>query len=215
MMILRATSDIPAGTEITHQYMAPDPLYKARQESFRTLWEFDCDCPLCSTEKHSSDFEHQQRWDVVKKIKADVMKWSPGSKIPVATIRYVERLKKKLEQLHEQETYKDMPRLSLVYPTIWLAEAYRSLRNPRKTIKYALEILRNFGFVDPVREGVQLQLDYSRAIANRESLNALLYAAEAYQAIGKLELAKQCEIEAKKMFLILSGSSEGYEETIY
>ena len=214
MMILRATHDISAGTEITHQYMAPDPPYKGRQDSFRANWDFECDCLLCSTEKLSPDFKHKQRWDTVNKIKADVLKWSSASKIPDATIRYVERLTKKLDELHEAEVYKDIPRLFLVHPTIWLAEAYRSLRNPAKTIKYALEILRNFGFMNPVREG-KLQLDYSRAITNRESLNALLYAAEAYQVIGKVELSKQCDREARKMFLILSGSGEGYEECIF
>ncbi len=61
--------------------------------------------------------------------------------------------------------------LLLIHPSIWLTDAYRSKGNHEKTTKYALQILRNFGFIDPVMGDI-LKLDLSMGITNSESFNA-------------------------------------------
>ncbi|PMD16655.1 hypothetical protein NA56DRAFT_708545 [Hyaloscypha hepaticicola] len=95
--------------------------------------------------------------------------------------------------------------------SIWLTEQYRFLRNPSKTLKYAFEVLRNFGFVNAVRQG-NLKLDFKKGIANSESFNMLRYAAEVYLAVGKVELSGRCVEEARRMFTILTGCDVGNEE---
>jgi hypothetical protein len=154
---------------------------------------------------------HQKRRELVEKIKIEVLKSPVNSRIPGATIKHIERLTKKLEDLHEAPIYSSLPRLLLVHPTIWLTEQYRSLRNPSKTLKYAFEVLRNFGFVNAVRDG-ELELDYDKGIVNSESFNMLRYAVEAYHAVGKVELSVRCEEEARRMFKILTGCDIGIEE---
>lgn len=211
MMIVRATCDIPAGTEITHQYAASEALFKMRQRYFRDSWDFECDCRLCVGEKKSSDSAHQRRRDLVKKVKAEVLKST--SRINDATIRNIERLTKKLEDLHEPEVYNTLPRLLLIHPSIWLTDAYRSRGNHEKTIKYALQILRNFGFNDPVKDG-SLHLDRSMGITNSEPFNALRYASAAYMAVGNMDLAQQCDGAAREMYVVLTGSSVGINEIL-
>lgn len=204
MMILRAICDIPMGTELTHHYSAPDPSFTTRQEVFKNNWDFECYCPLCSSERGSPDEKHKQRRDLVLKIRKEVIKWSRNARVPEAAIRNVERLFKKLDALHEPEVYATQARLFMVYPTIWLTEVNREKRNWAIVAKYAMEILRNFGFINPVREG-KLWLDYQTGILSSETFNALQHGMEAYNELGKMELSKMCEDEALRMFAIITG----------
>lgn len=212
-MIIRAICDIPSGTEITHQYTAPEASYTARQDLFRGNWQFECECTLCAGEKKSPDTMHKQRKDLVYKIRAEVTKWSRNARVSEVALRNVERMLKQLEGLHEPEVYDTLPRLFMVHPTIWLTEVNRTKRNFAKTAKYAMEVLRNFGFIDLIRDG-KLILDYTAGIVNSESFNALQYAMEAFKELGKPDLSKQCENEARKMFGIITGDSEGVENAL-
>lgn len=212
-MILRAVCDIPTGTEITQQYTAPEASFPARQEKFKSNWQFECDCSLCSGERASPTEKHQARRELVLKVRAEAVKWPRTARVPEAAIRNVERLLKEIEKLHEPEIYDKLPRLFMVHPTIWLTDVNRSKKNWAKTAKYSMEILRNFGFVDPVQEG-KLRLDYSAGIVNSESFNALQYAMEAYKELGKMDLSRQCETEARKMFAIITGDDEGVNEAL-
>jgi hypothetical protein len=184
MMIIRSTCFVPAGTELLHQYSSPDEDFTLRRGFFQSQWNFECDCHLCTAEAKSPETMHQKRRELVEKIKIEVLKSPVNSRIPGATIKHIERLTKKLEDLHEAPIYSSLPRLLLVHPTIWLTEQYRSLRNPSKTLKYAFEVLRNFGFVNAVRDG-ELELDYEKGIVNSESFNMLRYAVEAIMLWGR------------------------------
>jgi len=73
-----------------------------------------------------------------------------------------------------------------------------------------METLRNFGFVEPIREG-RLVLDYEGGIVNSEVFNALQYGGVAWKEVGKRELGSDCEMEARKMFGIITGDCEGVE----
>lgn len=212
-MILRAVCDIPTGTEITQLYTAPEASFFARQEKFKNSWHFECDCPLCSGERVSPLEKHQERLDLVFKVRQEAVKWPRTARVPEAAIRNVERMLREIEKLHEPEVYDKLPRLFLVHPTIWLTDVNRSKKNWAKTAKYSMEILRNFGFLNPIRDG-KLTLDYPTGLVNSESFNALQYAMEAYKELGKAELSKQCENEARKMFAIITGDDEGIDEAV-
>ena len=59
-------------------------------------------------------------------------KGSRNSLVPDAAIRTMERMAKQLEELHEPEVYDGLPRLTLVFPMMWLIRAYRtSSQNPQ------------------------------------------------------------------------------------
>ena len=213
VMILRATCDIPVGTELTHQYTSPEASFTARQDVFSGNWKFECECALCAAERQSPSAKHEQRLELVKQIRATATKHPQDQRIPDFAFRNIERLLAEAEGLHERSVYASIPRLLLVHPTIWLTTAHRAKRNFSKTAKYALEIIRNFGFVDPLRDG-KLCLNYEEGIVNREVFNALQYAMEAFGGLGRGELQKQCEREARKLFGIITGDCEGFEEAI-
>lgn len=210
MMIIRAVNPIPKGTELTQQYMTPDASFTYRRELFPASWDFTCSCRLCDGEKASPNSMHIKRRDLANKIKSEILKIPSASRIPPSIIKHVERLAKKLEDLHEPKIYSTLPRLLLIHPTIWLTDAHRSTQNPSKATKYALEIVRNFGFIDPIRNG-RLVFD-SEGMVNSETCKALKYAMEGYEQMGKMEMAAQCEREVRKMYALLAGCEVGVEE---
>ncbi|KAF4634476.1 hypothetical protein G7Y89_g3632 [Cudoniella acicularis] len=212
MMIIRALYPIPSGTELTQQYITPDASCTYRRKMFPNNWDFECSCRLCEGEKASPDVMHHKRRDLAQKIKTEVLKVPKSNKLQPAAVKQIERLTKKLEDLHEPEVYATLPRLLLVHPGICLMEAHRYAKNYVKMLKYALEVLRNFGFVDLVREEGKLVLDWETGIVNTESFNALRIAAEGFEALGDENMKVQCETAAKRIFVVLAGCDVGMEE---
>jgi hypothetical protein len=153
---------------------------------------------------------HIKRRDLANKIKAEVLMVPSTARIHGSRIKHVERLTKKLENLYELNIYSSLPPLLLVHPTILLTDAYRFSKNSSKMTKYTLEVVRNFRFIDSVRNG-RLVLD-SEGIVNSETCKALKYAMEGYEQMGKMEMAAQCEEAVRRMYVLLAGCSVGVEE---
>ncbi|KAH8592334.1 hypothetical protein B0O99DRAFT_597377 [Bisporella sp. PMI_857] len=212
MMILRALCDIPSGTELTHHYTSPEASLFTRQERFKNNWDFECTCLLCATEAKSPKEKHEERLKLMHEIRDEATKHKQGKKVPEATLRSIERLYKKAQSLHEPIIYTTIPRLLLVHPSIWLTQTYHSKRNHLKAVKYAIEILRSFGFGNVLEEEgeTRLELDYEKGVVNSEVFNALQYAMDAYRELGKEGLRARCEAEARRMLGIITGDGEGF-----
>ncbi|KAK1470116.1 TPR domain-containing protein [Colletotrichum cuscutae] len=194
MLIATATVDIPAGTEITHIYLPPKAAYLHRMPQFRRSWGFVCSCALCAGESGSSTEQHQKRNTVLAEIEALIRRKRPTKFYPDAMIRQVEKLANKLSGLHEKEVYDDLslPRLMLVWPTMWLVEVWHTRKQWMKVVKWSSEVFRNFGFVDPVREGRLWMYKDTQAVTTFEVIRALKWSAEAYTALGEGALARDC-----------------------
>ncbi|EPE34368.1 SET [Glarea lozoyensis ATCC 20868] len=214
-MTLRALHAIPAGTELTHQYSAPDASTLFRREAYLSNWDFDCTCRLCAGEKKIPDENHVKRTELAKKIKAEAMKFSAnGRTISMTNVKAIEKMMRKLEDMYEPSIYASLPRLLLVHPSIWLMEASRKANNTSKMVKFAIEVLKNFGFgskiVDAVNEKVEL--DWEGGIVNTEVFNSLRNAAEGYDELGRSELAEGCRSAARRMYVVLAGCDVGIEK---
>lgn len=213
-MIIRSTRAIPVGEEIMHQYRASDAAYLVRKQVFSENWGFECTCPLCLSESKSAVEKHEERSDLLERIKKEVLKTSGNAReVSGARIKSIEKSMRKLEVLHEEEVYgAGVPRLLMIHPTIWLMERWREKKEWRMVIQCGCEVLRNFGFgVDVVKER-RLELKYESGIMNVEAMRALRVMSEGYKALGEDELSKECEKEAREMFVILTGSEVGVEE---
>ncbi|OCL10901.1 hypothetical protein AOQ84DRAFT_425738 [Glonium stellatum] len=211
MQILRATRTIPAGAEITFQYLAPDTDLATRQDHFKRSWGFKCDCVLCSSEGKSSEAMREKRTTLFHTIRAVVMKNASPYRVSKTFIRKVQGLTSRLEGMYEPSLYDELPRLALIHPTLWLTEAWRSHQNHDKVLVYAFELLRNFGLFTTVVDG-KLEIHRSVAMMNIEMVRAFKYAYEAYTAIGELGLARQCLQEGELEYLITTGYSEGAQK---
>ncbi|KAF2842387.1 hypothetical protein M501DRAFT_1043300 [Patellaria atrata CBS 101060] len=234
--LVRATRDIPAGEELTHQYVSPGPDWSQRQKVYADSWGFECGCTLCLAEKSDGPTLRGKRDQLFQTIKSVVMRKGGGlsasnapsnplhatgtgadtagslsSFIPTSTIRSVERLTTQLALLYPSPKFDALPRLCLVHPSIWLCDAWRAHRHPAKTLKYALEVLRNFGHTD-VERGRGLDLRKSKGMINIETVRALRFAGEALRALGREAEAVRAEGEARRGWGVCVGWEGGWKE---
>ncbi|KAK8100786.1 hypothetical protein PG999_011160 [Apiospora kogelbergensis] len=228
LLLSVAAAPIRAGDEITHVYLPPRALPESRNRQFVSSWGFACGCRLCAAEAQSPASQQARRRDMLEEISALIRKQEekdnltrPLTRPLTRLLRAAEKLTRKLEGLHEEEIYGTLPRLALVWPTVWLLTAYHQMRNHAKTLKWAAQVLRNFGFLqaaaaakgkgdgdgDGDGDGGNWNVfdQEPTGIATFEAAMALRHAREANLALGRSKAAAQCDNAAKLAWRILVG----------
>lgn len=208
---LRATRDIEAGEELTHQYISPEIDIDDRQKKYSGTWGFRCDCKLCEVDGSVPEERRKKRLQNFEDLKNLVMKLGERG-TTITSLKKIARGLRELEALYsgqdEEERYARIPRLGLVHPTLFLTEAWRGVGNLDRTVEYARKLLRNFGVLTDV-EGGRFRVTSNSGFINVEGVRALKYLAEGYRKKGENDLADQCMEIAKVWFLIITGSEVG------
>jgi tetratricopeptide (TPR) repeat protein len=212
ILISRATRDIKAGEELFHQYVPVKSLPDIRALQQREGWGFECDCDMCTTERKSPEANLAKRKELLAAVEKLCNKKLPSRElIPDASIRAVDKLARQLEDAHEPSVYGEgMPRLTLIYPCNWLVGAHRGRKNHAKVVKYALKVLRNFGFRVPEETEVWDPRDvYSQSgnttLMSLHVVKALRRLAEAYEALGHKEMAQRSLEAAELGYTMVTG----------
>ncbi|KAK8037995.1 hypothetical protein PG994_014762 [Apiospora phragmitis] len=201
MLLSLAAAPIRAGDEITHVYLPPRALPESRARQFLASWGFACGCRLCTAEAESPASQHRRRRDVLEEVSAVIRKQEEKE-----NLKKNRRLTRKLEELHEEAVYGTLPRLVLVWPTMWLLAAYRAMRNHAKTLKWAAQVLRNFGFLQAAAgESWYVFEQEPVGITTFEVAKTLRHARDANLALGRSKEARQCDDAAKMAWRILVG----------
>ncbi|KAH6693415.1 TPR domain-containing protein [Plectosphaerella plurivora] len=222
MLISVAMVDIKAGTEVTQIYMPPKAAFLKRLDQYRSSWGFACGCDLCKGEAASPRSQHERRFEVLGEIESLLRRkgMNPRSHQTDASIRVVEKLAARLEALHEPEVYEQLPRLTLIWPSMWILQAWYTRRKWKKVVHWALQVLRNFGCVMPLRgadgvdEGDRSVLWAYRdqnAVVTFETTQALKLLEHAWNELAKPDMAKQARAAGMTSLKIMSGFST--EET--
>ncbi|KAF2181585.1 hypothetical protein K469DRAFT_740787 [Zopfia rhizophila CBS 207.26] len=209
--LLRATRDIKAGEEITHQYISPEVDILERQEKYMGTWGFECDCPLCAADGCISKEARDQRLALFNELKAAVMRTGGQGPPTITAIKRIAKMTARLESLYPEDIYTNLPRLALVHPTLFLVEAWRGVRNTDKTIEFAFKLLRNFGIIAKVQSR-KLEIEQQAGLINVESMRCLIYLKEGYESKGEGKLAEECLEVAKRWYGVVTGVSVGWEE---
>lgn len=207
VLISRALRDIEPGEELLQNYANIKAQYARRQAEFRG-WGFECTCELCRGEAKSTDDRAAKRVQLLVQIEKLANKKPPRGILPEATIRSMEKLTKEMEEAHEPEVYDGLPRLMLIYPTMWLLEAYKGRKNHAKIISTAMRVLRNFGFGYKDEKDIGSMFRERRdmpSVLTIHVLTSLRDAAQAYTSMGKKEVASQLEEAARHGYITMTG----------
>lgn len=210
LLVLRATRDISAGEEITAQYVTPELAHERRQEKYEGTWGFRCDCRLCELEGAIGREVERQRMDIFDELKVKALKLGQAPFTITALKKFAKRLRE-LEALYNEDEYAHLPRLCLVHPTLFLTEAWRSLKNNEKMMESAMKLLRNFGIQTEV-EGAEFTVIANCGLVNVECVRALKYLAEGYRSMEQSELASSILATAKVWFKTITGADVGSQE---
>ncbi|CAO2648748.1 Nn.00g096970.m01.CDS01 [Neocucurbitaria sp. VM-36] len=209
VLLLRASRDIAKGEEISTQYVAPELVFEERQQKFMGSWGFACDCTLCKVDKMVGKELEGQRMAIFEELKGIAQKL--GNKPTVTALKRFAKRLRELDALYDETTYAELPRLCLVHPTLFLTEAWRSLKNVDKMIEFATKLLRNFGIITSVG-GERFEVLKSHGMVNVETARALKYMAEGYEKRGRMELAEQIRSLARVWFRTITGADVGVED---
>jgi hypothetical protein len=209
MLFLRATCDIGEGEEITSQYVAPELMYGERQRKFKNTWDFTCDCTLCAVDKKAGVELEKQRMAIFEELKNMAQKI--GAAPTITALKKMTKRLRDLEVLYNEDRYNGLPRLCLVHPTLFLTEAWRTLKNVDKMIDCANKLLLYFGIVTTAVDE-KFQVCQNSGLVNVETVRALRYLAEGYATKGRVELGGRIRDVAKVWFKVITGAEVGMEE---
>lgn len=206
MMVIRATEDMPANTEITIGYRAAD--YDSMPNNMRH-WGFDCTCVLCQdyreTEKSTTSARKSQVADMHKALSRQVPHFAKAESIISAT----------------EKTYRrpalEVPRLELWEMCLALASNYAAHNNPRKTVKFALKTLESLSYVVtgaqlPYVPGTQLRVEKWGILQGR-TIRCWMMLAKAYRKIAP-QIVSQAVAYARLSYKMWLGEDETFDQTI-
>lgn len=140
MQIVRATRNIPAGSEIFFWYAIPGPIYtyEKTQEKLQN-WGFQCTCAVCQQSKKTKKNMSSKRLALLEDLKA-AFDSQTGADLPKA-----ERILDAIEKTYS-EPASDVPRLPLWNPYLLLTRIYNSKNQQDKVIETAWKVLMSLGF---------------------------------------------------------------------
>jgi hypothetical protein len=146
MQLVRATVDIPAGTELLFAYRSPKPFetYANTQEALKH-WGFTCSCALCLARKATTAATLQRR--LVLRHDLDVAVGDPNRKgFRADNFGKIKQCFKKLESTYE-EAEMAAGRQDLCEAYFALGAALLSINQPGNTIEAIVKGLETLGFV--------------------------------------------------------------------
>lgn len=121
LCVVRATRAIKAGEEIFNSYQ--DSLdYDTRQTALKTIWDFECNCALCTTEKADGQAVRDKRMELVGEADS-FLERTPWAGAKRLAIRKAQRILQNMEETYDAEKYKDLPRRHGENIRAWLSKA--------------------------------------------------------------------------------------------
>jgi hypothetical protein len=203
MMIVRATRDLPPGTELAFWYHMGDA--KDLQEKLRG-WGFTCDCPICTDERGTrvrTLTERRKLFDYIEEL----FNSSRGN----ATALQKERVAKLLRQLNG--TYvrppNEVPRLRLGRLEFILSEAYIARAMWRACVDWIRKGLASLGFVVSAPATFEIT---EWGVVNDQLVGVFLCARNAFKKLGENANSERAHGYARMAYRMIIGEDETFDE---
>lgn len=137
-MIVRASCNIVAGTEITLWYQNPTISGAQDSNQKHQPWGFTCGCAICIDIRSTNAVVLRKRQNLVNDMKGAIS-------FPF-DIKKFERLIEETNETYTQPA-KDVPRLLIWEQQFCVVRLYMMQRNANKTLESAVKVLTLLGFV--------------------------------------------------------------------
>ncbi|KAF7588273.1 hypothetical protein BBP40_005927 [Aspergillus hancockii] len=214
MMVVRATRDIPANTELTFWYNAPlDHDTKTKHLDLQH-WGFQCSCVICQDlhETGNSDLTKRRQLtaDLVKAFQSLSRTRKKG-----AAIAKIEGIIPTLEKTYRQPS-SEVPRLGIWKAYLSLAVVHATGSQPRKAIEFAFRTLESLGYVIeggqlPHTPGIML-LVRRWGLMMDSLVGCWMILCRMYCDVAR-DLADQAEDYARTTYRICVGEDETFGDT--
>ncbi|KAL8668576.1 MAG: hypothetical protein Q9168_006804 [Polycauliona sp. 1 TL-2023] len=142
MLILRASTSIPANTEIFDSYMAGTDPYPLRRTNLKRTFGFVCQCVICKMDQSISNKLHARRESFSQLLVSCLIMPTTDSWKEVAPT-----LEKLAATYPPSEAYPGVPRLAMLLPLYSIARAlFANGQATVAVIYFALQLLQEMGF---------------------------------------------------------------------
>ncbi|KAL4920601.1 hypothetical protein BDW62DRAFT_176862, partial [Aspergillus aurantiobrunneus] len=208
MMIVRATADLPANTEITFWYKSPWDNDSQEKPVDLQHWGFKCSCAICNDLLATANTELTRRKTLIVSLQKAFKSRNPNSARIESILSAVE------------ETYR-RPASEIPRPDIWggylsLAMLHESRGQSQKSIKFALKSLESLGYIVegaqlPREPGTPLHVKKWGLMADR-LVGCWMTLSRAYHDASP-DLVAQAEGYARITYRICVGEDETFDDT--
>ncbi|KEQ98700.1 hypothetical protein AUEXF2481DRAFT_25963 [Aureobasidium subglaciale EXF-2481] len=209
MIVVRANSDIPAGTKLTTSYVPAISSEPNRHAELLGSWHFECACPLCESEKHCRDD--------LEELFHKVARACPARSIdPYMAVEEVNELIKELEKVYSDSTFDNVPRIGMQDPQASLLDLWNPLRNHARIREHTTALLRERGYWIVVTSGGdgKLQLEGECGMPHRTVVRALHSLARFPETGSRREESREYLEMAKQMWNVFNDTCITWEEEL-
>lgn len=207
LMIVRASRDMEAGTEVTFMYHNPDGKSAKDLDKKLKHWGFVCECALCLDARATDGVVHTKRRKLMEDLKR-VFDSSAGRRFP---IEKAERLFNALNQTYTQPA-EAVPRLLLWDPRLALTRQYTAQNNASKTMQSAVKVLTVLGYVVVGADSSQTRFTVVRwGVLGDHLVETFLHIRTAFAAMGLEEDSGRALEYAKTVYKIVVGENETFQ----
>ncbi|KAL9105021.1 MAG: hypothetical protein Q9163_000118 [Psora crenata] len=208
MQIVRATRNIPAGSEIFFRYAIPEPnyTYEKIQEKLQN-WGFQCTCAICEQSKKIKKNLSSRRFTLLKDLGATFGSQT-GTDLPKA-----ERILDSIERTYSAPA-SDVPRLELSDPYLRLIHIYSSKNQQDKVIEMAWKVLISLGFIIKWQNPLSLKSPFEVeqwGLMEDRLIHIWIHLWTAYAQVSP-DLCKKVEECAKITYKICIGEDDTFNE---
>lgn len=207
MMIVRASRDMEAGTEIMFWYNSPDGQSAKDLDKRFQNWGFVCRCALCLDIRATKAVVFAKR----RKLLEDLNRVFVSPTMRRIEMEKFERLLDALNQTYTQPA-EAVPRILLWDPQLALTRSYMAQNKARKGIESAVKVLTSLSFVLIGADSSQTRFTIVRwGMAVDHLVETFLHIRTAFIAMGSREDSERAREYAKTAYQILVGENESFE----
>jgi hypothetical protein len=207
MMIVRATQDLEADTEITFGYQSPHGTsFKDLQKKLKS-WGFLCDCALCNDARDTKAAVVAQR----EKLLAQLKQLCEASQPRTPSTAKFEGLLIALDATYVRPAI-DVPRLLLWDPQLLLLRIYISQNKATKSLEWISKVLSSLGFIVVGTDPSSTAFDIIKwGMVIDHLVEVFIHAQTVFKAVGCCRDSQRAEEYARVAYKIVVGESSSFE----
>ena len=206
-MIVRASRDLEAGTELTISYHQPDPRETKECQESLAEWGFECNCTICEEKMATADTVVEER----DKLTEQLEQIYRGGQ-PLNTDK-CEELIEALDKTYSRPV-SEVPHILASIHYLSLVEAYSVRNSMPECIQAVGKLLTGFGFVVVGADNTPESFKVVKwGFLDDLVIESFIHARNSFVVLGALGDAEQAEKYAKIAYKVLVGEDTSFEAT--
>jgi hypothetical protein len=207
MMVVRATCDMDAGTELVWWYNSPTDSIVADNKRRLDQWGFKCDCNICQDDRDTSAAMLAERKRLLKQLKQTFD--TPGS----AKANKAGRLLESMEKTYSKPA-NEVPRLQFWDPCFAVAQIYVEQNRPEKSLEWIGKTLESIGFIFTGLDSSSTVFSIVKWGVIVDILIVIfMQARNSFLNVGQLGKASRAEEYARVAYKVVVGEDDTFKDS--